>query len=126
MLRSRPKPKGYDAVMAEAWFRAVCHRRAKCVRCRTPHALQAHHAIDKSWLEKVARSAKLDAQRRNELLWNFRNGLCVCVSCHEAHTNRSRRLERWVLSGAQWEFAGAVDRLLGTQAGTCRLEREYP
>lgn len=124
-MRSRPKPKGYDLEMAGAWFHAVCHRRAKCVGCGRKGRLQAHHAIDKSWLEKVARTAKLDDRERNELLWDFRNGLAVCVPCHEAHTGCSRRLGRGALSGAQWEFAGAVDTLLGTQAGSRRLEREY-
>lgn len=125
-MRSRPKPKGYDLEMAGAWFQAVCHRRAMCVGCGRRGRLQAHHAVDKSWLEKVARTAKLDERQRNALLWDFRNGLPVCTACHEAHTNRSRRLGRAVLSGAQWEFAEAVDALLGTQAGTRRLEREYP
>lgn len=125
MKRSRPR-KEYDLAAAKAWFDATCRRPARCVVCQTARGLQAHHVIDKSWLERVAKTLRLSGEDRNALLWDTRNGMSLCPRDHERHTNAYRRIPRYLIPAKAWEFAREVDRMLGTEAATLRLEQQYP
>lgn len=83
---------------------------------RTRHAdlarLEAHHVIPKSKL-------KQEGFRDFRIIWDERNGLCLCVFHHGRHTDWVQRVPREILPDGILEF---VDELnLGWL-----LDREYP
>lgn len=125
-MRSRPKPKEYDLEAANKFFTSAVFYGARCIVCSEKKGLQAHHAIPKAWIEQVARRLRLSNEERNALLWSPQNATSLCARCHERHTTAYRRVPRYLLPAAVWEFVEHVDGLLGTQEATVRLEREYP
>lgn len=125
--RARPRPSENDAERSAAWFRAVVHPKAVCALCGARRALQGHHLIGQRALKDWARSQRLSREATQAILWDTRNGIPLCSSpCHERITNVVVRFPRSKLPAGVWAFAADLDRLAGTEAMTCRIEREYP
>lgn len=128
-LRAKPKPKNYDPDLALAWWRAVVHRKAACVRCGRRTGLQGHHGVPKAAIEDFCASERLDDAARNRLLWDPRNGVAVCGPCHERHSIAFVRIPRASLPGSVFVFAeelGAMATSRGKEWAMVRLEKEYP
>jgi 5-methylcytosine-specific restriction endonuclease McrA len=111
-IRRAYRPPSRDDRALATRFHIAVTQNARCARCRTPHGLEAHHAIPKGWLR---RNGLADPR----VIWDERNGIALCADCHERHTNRSRVLPRRLLPASVWRFAGA-------HGIEWRLELEYP
>lgn len=130
-LRGRPKPKEYDLELAELWWTVVLRRDQACAVCGSKQQLQAHHIIDKQFIEDFAREERLTNAERNALLWEEDNGLTLCQRCHTRHTDAFKRVPRRVIPERAYRFA----RMLGAMAHSptrgsgwalSRLEKTYP
>lgn len=115
-LRSRPKPRNTDMVLAHQWWIEVA-RGQRCVMCDTKRSVEGHHVLSQNALKHefprgaVWRIDSLGAERwlpaqahdlqehvggpyrsLQELLWSPANGIPLCISCHQAHEGASRRV----------------------------------
>jgi 5-methylcytosine-specific restriction endonuclease McrA len=94
-LRRRPRSRHrFSAPGARAW--AYAARISRCAVCNR-QAHHGHHIIYKQHL--VPRD---DAAER---VWDLRNMLPVCASCHARHHSAFCRIPREVLPPAALEFA---------------------
>ena len=97
---------------AENWHRMPWLQ--LCEVCNENPADEAHHAIKEQILRRLRRYG-VDFQT---VRFDVRNRLWVCRSCHEPHTNASKRIHVSCLPAPVFEFA---DELKLEWA----LEREY-
>lgn len=128
-LRAKPKLSVTDAEMSTAWFRAVVHHQAVCVGCGSKSHLQGHHIIPKTHVKAHARSCGLGEEEAQPWVWDVRNGVAVCTTCHERHTNKVKghTIPRFRLPAAVYVFAAELDHKLGRGAPMLeRIRREYP
>lgn len=88
---------------------------AMCEHCRVEVATDAHHALREQVLRRFARDHGYDFTVAR---WDRRLRILLCRSCHESHTNRSRRLPWTVLRAETIEAAEDLGLLP-------QLEREY-
>lgn len=96
------------------WQETVRH---PCRVCGSHLNLEAHHVIAKSVLKRELASKGRPCPRG--FIWDPRNGLSLCSTCHQRFTNRALTIHREQLAPAHFEFA--ADHGL-----TWRLERDYP
>jgi hypothetical protein len=90
-----------------------------CVVCLERPATEGHHIIS---VQRLRQEAKRRGFELLDVLWDRRNRLPVCSTCHARHTNRSRPIQRRVLLlFARWvfDFAREIDL-------EHVLDREYP
>lgn len=77
--RERPRLPPPDRLAASEWRESVMRRaRWRCEACGG-RAAHAHHVVYDQEL-----------RRRSLWRWDPRNGMAVCLFCHERHHNRSR------------------------------------
>ena len=92
---------------------------------RQPKRLDPHHIISqrsirrymgqfRKYLTGEEWEAKLVA-----LLYDARNGLCVCRECHQAHEKRTKPIPRALVPAAAVEFATELHL-------EWQIERDYP
>lgn len=90
-----------------------------CPACKESyrrHEMQGHHVIEKERLKKylaektrgLALAAEEIEKMLNALLWDVRDGVAVCVTCHRRHTDGVLRLPRACLPATAFEFADEV------------------
>ena len=105
--KAKPKPPlpPEERVRAHDWWVAVAKGKP-CVVCRSTRGVQAHHVIEK----QVVKRAGGD-------VWDKRNGIALCVRDHERHTSAYRRVPRYLVPAAAWEFARELrlERLIKDQ-----------
>lgn len=91
--RGRKTRRGTSGGCTQAqWYEAKGDR---CVCCdRRGSGLQQHHVV----YEQHVVAAGGD-------IWDPRNGLTVCVDCHDAHHARTAVIGVWLLQDAALEFA---------------------
>ena len=75
--------------------------------------VEGHHILGKHQLKKLYRS------RFDELRWDERNGMGLCVWHHQRHEHHVERVPRWLLPAGVFEFAEELDL-------TWLLDRDYP
>jgi hypothetical protein len=96
---------------ARGWTQRVfaLHGR-RCIVCRAK-AVQAHHVVPRG---VILRAAHLTPDVRETLAYDARNGVPVCVHCHERHELAAARIpfDRLPDSVVEWArfhgFAGRV------------------
>lgn len=104
----------FHAAAAYRGFCAVCHVR--------PAVLHAHHCVEASFIKRELRSL-VDPLRLDAILYDPRNALGLCDSCHlNDHWSAKRRIFQRHIPESAWEFAKELDALTGTQKFTVRLE----
>ena len=101
--------RGYDLDRAAKWHRYVTvgakAKRRPCVECGSLFNIEAHHVIAKQTIKRMARSEKWDWDREQETIWDFRNGIPVCVDCHQRHETAYRRISQSNVPPEAVEFA---------------------
>lgn len=76
-----------------------------CVACPRKHAqpaVQAHHVVPR---HAILTAPHLSVEERRALAYDARNGLPVCVRCHERHTSAVERILRARLPASVIEWA---------------------
>lgn len=103
----------HDSVQAP--FCPICHERAEY--------LHAHHCVERQFLEREL-EAIVTPERLLGIVWDPRNALGACGRCHNSLHGPSlrSRITREHLRPAVYEFAAELDRLVGNQRFTVRLE----
>jgi hypothetical protein len=119
--------------LASAWQAAVTAN-GYCAVCGTgPKArdqgkrryvkLDAHHVIPARYLRRFVSAMEMDAEKSETmllvLLYDRRNGLCICRDCHEHHETAYRRIPRSAVPQQAVKFAREIDR-------EWYIERFYP
>lgn len=107
--------------------RGIYERKA-CAVCGE-RATDAHHVIAKQRIEAMAHRLGVTVQEKVALLMDPHNGLALCSRCHDRHEHspaRNAKVSFWKLSVHNIEFAGSLDRRLGTEECAVYLERNYP
>lgn len=130
-LRSRPRAPSYD-VRGGQWVTDVLmpagpsgrRRQAPCAWCGTDrhYIFDPHHVLSKQFLKRAAATLRIDP---GDLLWDIRNGMCLCRTCHDKHTHKGERVPLYLIPPHTWEFVRYVDGLLGTEAASVEVERSY-
>ena len=97
-----------------------------CPVCHERHDyLHAHHCVERGFIERELESL-VTPERLRGIVWDARNALGVCASDHmNDHWSMWRRIGRAHLPASAWEFAKELDRMVGDQRFTVRLEA-YP
>ena len=133
----RSLPEGWKPVQ-EAW-RAVILAPGYCAVCgRGPKArdpakrrfvvLDPHHVIPQRYLRRYVAAIRWADEKDKAakaktmllaLLYDRRNGICVCRDCHENHEKAVRRIPRSALPFSALQFAREIDR-------EWYIERFYP
>ena len=133
----RSMPDAWKPVQ-EAWRKAVTNV-GYCAVCgvgpRAPEqgkrrfvVLDPHHVIPQRYLRRYVASIKWADEREKEtkaktmllaLLYDPRNGICICRDCHEAHETAVRRIPREAVPLRALQFAREIDR-------EWYIERFYP
>lgn len=108
-----------------SWKRRVFERYGRqCVVCGCSlrrgdipkPAAHAHHAIPR---QTILGDTRKPVALREQLAYDSRNGVPVCVDCHTAHEAASRRIPRACLPGGVIEWAERFD-------WGWYIERTYP
>lgn len=129
MTQLRPaSTKRIEGIVRGDWLRAVIERTAPVVRvdgrklrvCPVcgqapvpPHRLEGHHVIGRERLRRYVEGlglARKDARvLLAQLVWDVRDGLACCTTCHDLHTRAARRIPRSKLLPCHFEFAAELD-----------------
>jgi cytochrome c553 len=130
--RANPRRPGYDY---QEFVLRVCfdringtYHRKPCATCGAP-ATDAHHVLPKQRIEALAHRLGVTVEEKVELLMDRRNGLALCARCHDRHEHgpsRAGKVPFWKLSVHNIEFAGRLDKILGTEECAVYIERSYP
>jgi hypothetical protein len=112
----------HERVLA-GFFHAATMLKGACVVCNGHKAGAAHHVIPKRRLKtlpliEIGRPGG-GGEDRALVVWDSRNGLPVCIDCHEMLTNGTIKLTPGQLRPENVEFAYAYDI-------EHMLEREVP
>ena len=93
--------------------------------CDKPTGLQGHHVISQSVLKRLARALRLSEEQTQDLLWDHRNGVAVCVRDHQRHTDAVDRIRISRLPARVFEFIAEWDERARTHELDGRLRSEY-
>lgn len=107
-LRRSKVDKGYDLRRAALWHQAVTvpgGKRQACAVCGSLSRIEAHHIIAKQTLTWVARERGYDPDRTQGLIWDARNGMALCATCHQRHETAFKRVPFAALPEASLTFA---------------------
>lgn len=147
-LKRKPKRSTTRGDLALAWYREVTavhgEHRGRCVMCgkgKRDARIQAHHPVRQQVIDRTYRNGALwsheleawvpapyesDATREpEELRWDPSNGVPLCTDCHEAHTNKSRKVPFEVLGDGPRYFALVHRDRFGTNF-EIELEHQHP
>ena len=127
-MKRSGRRRNTDLELAGRWYRVVVNRGAVCAACGGRQRLQAHHVIPQQVLRRYAAEMRLSVAETQAILWDVRNGIALCVRCHERHTNAVVRFPRARLPKLVWAFAQELDGRywpVSRQPMQMRLEREY-
>lgn len=100
------------------WKGSICRRRCEmCLRsgrARDAHATRdAHHILPARYIRGYVRSLKLPAAEARvllrSLLWDRRNGMSLCRSCHDNHESAFRRVPRVAIPMKARQFARELE-----------------
>lgn len=117
-----------DAAAHAEWKRKVT--RLRCARCAArgrehdaDNRRDPHHILPARYLRRYVRGLRLPADEARvllrSLLYDPRNGMCLCRKCHENHENASHSVLREMIPAKAWQFA--------EELGMAHvLERLYP
>lgn len=111
-LRRRPRRTLPSVQAAIEWKRRRVYRCAVCNR-------QAHHRHHIIYVQHLLRLAPDHGRPIEEVLWDLRNMLPLCESCHSRHHSAFSRIPRHLLPDEALEFAAELE--LGWF-----IVREYP
>lgn len=90
-----------------------------CANCQARWATEAHHILR---VQTLRRNAKSHDYTFAAVLWDRRNRLPLCTTCHGRHHNRQQPISQTILrrfASHVWDFAGE----LGLNTA---IDREYP
>lgn len=90
-----------------------------CANCGVRRATEAHHIVRVQTLRSNAKSHNYTFAA---VLWDRRNRLPLCETCHGRHHNRQEPISQAILrsfASHVWDFAGELSL-------TTALDREYP
>lgn len=102
------KRSGYDLGMAGAWWASVVGTRS-CAVCGERNRVEGHHILPKRDIKQWALSEGLTTADAQKYLWDERNGLPLCVDCHQRHETAFQRVPRRLLPDSAFEFAKEMD-----------------
>lgn len=110
------KKQPFDSAAAAAWKIDVMASSRGCIVCGSREWLQAHHVIKQQILRARANDLVVP---QSQLLWDKRIGVVICEECHDGHTLAYRRIPRYCLPLAAFQFADEYQLIPA-------LERDYP
>lgn len=93
----------------------VCGGGAKATdpKKRKPLKLDPHHVLPQRYIRRWVDSQTRDTEEREvlkrRLLYDTRNGVCLCRGCHDAHEKRMRPIPRRLLPAPAFEFVRELD-----------------
>lgn len=116
----------FKANILAAGMCRICGRGPKAIlkSQRVPVILDPHHVIPQRYIRRHVSAMRLrDGEAEiallAKLLFDERNGMCVCRDCHDAHETAGRRITRAEIPESAVEFAIELEMLHV-------IERFYP
>lgn len=131
LRRSTSLRKPWDAeeqLAYDLWAKAVTEGRS-CVICATlgeeelekidwweRKKIDPHHILPARYIRRYIRSLRLEPEEAKELalrlLYDPRNGLCLCRHHHRRHERAYKRVPSSFILAPAWEFAAELDRVV--------------
>jgi len=77
--KKRPSNKTLRDRCDDLW-RKIIKRKGRCDKCGSRYGLEAHHVIGRG---------------NNNLRWDLRNGICLCLECHDQQKAKPKKFLKW-------------------------------